>query len=412
MEETFITVLFSFGFILLISSFLPSFLRKFRLSFVVPIVLLGAVNYLVFPKIYPNINDLDVFMLRFSEFVVILSLMNAGLKIGTVYTLKDWYKPIRLVLISMPIFILLVVLVLHYVLNLEMVSSILIASVLAPTDPVLASEIQLENKQFEHDKNQGLRYTITGEAGLNDGLAFPFIYLAILCSNSGGLSTQDLFHWLSFYVAFKILIGVLTGIGVGLLYGYLLSKLNKKQISKIHNGFIALALMMFSYGLSEFLQGYGFLSVFFTGIFSQHHLKEKLKEKRSTIVKFPEELEKVLIVFWLVFFIGICFQFLPSNFEWDILLFAFLIIIILRPIISLISLLKIRLNFLKKLAVSFYGIRGIGSVYYMYYAFQNGNFDNKTEIMSIVFITLVLSLIIHGGTVKMAVKYFEKHNPG
>ena len=222
------------GFAISLMAFIPVYSKKLKITYIIPLLLLGVcLYYLGAPLPWPDrLWELE-FGKIVSEVIVIISLMTAGLKIGTSYKWSDWKKPLSLIAITMPLFMIAVFLIAYYLLDLNGPVSLLLAAVLAPTDPVLASELQLEERQSFKERNTGLRYTLTAEAGINDGFAFPFVFLAILWSNSSSFGEIDWLHFTGYYLLFKIIGGILAGSFIGYVYSWVVqyhSKENRRYI--------------------------------------------------------------------------------------------------------------------------------------------------------------------------------------
>ena len=110
-----------------------------------------------------------------------------------------------------PLYMLAIFLLAKYILLLDGASALLLAAVCVPTDPVLAAELQLEKEEANSDRNTGMRFILTGEAGLNDGIAFPFVFLAILWSRADGFADINIAHGTGYYLVYKILGGIAIG---------------------------------------------------------------------------------------------------------------------------------------------------------------------------------------------------------
>lgn len=404
--RTYYIVLLIIGLTTLIASFLPILLKKFKISFTIPLLVCGAIlYYLDAPLPWPDpVWPIDL-SLHFSELVVIISLMVAGLKIGLNYSWKEWRNPLRLLSITMPLFMITVFTISYYILDFSGAISLLLAAILAPTDPALASEIQLNTKQSESSKNLGVKYNLTAEAGLNDGLAFPFVFLAILWSKSGELGFEQWKEWLGFYLVYKIIVGVLIGIAIGYSYSLCTKKLNKDNERKIHQAFVALSLTLIAYGLAEIANSYGFLSVFFAGLFSHYH--QQTNDKRNVSdpsLNFLSNLEKFLLVFWMLFFGGSVLAGILNFITIPTLLFCLFLVLVARPVLGYFSLFNTKLNKRQKLATSFLGIRGIGSVFYLTYAIKHGEFSDVNQLYSIVALIILISILLHGLSARRIIK--------
>ena len=407
--KTYFVILLIVGLTSLFASFSPIILKRFKISFTIPLLFLGAIlYYLKAPLPWPDPIWNESLTIHFSELVVIISLMVAGLKIGLNYSWKEWRNPLRLLGITMPLFMVAVFLFTYYILKFDGPISLLLAAVLAPTDPALASEIQLNKKQSASSKNVGIQYNLTAEAGLNDGLAFPFIFLAIVWSKNGSLGAEQWQEWLSFYLIYKLVIGILVGIIIGFLYSYFTKKLSNDNNRKIHQAFVAISLTLISYGLAEILNSYGFLSVFFAGLFAHYHKHQKnVSTESEPSLGFIDNIEKFLIIFWIIFFGGSVMAGILDFITTTSLLFCFGLVLILRPLLGYISFYKTDLTPKKKLAISFFGIRGIGSVFYLSYAIKHGNFQDANQLYSIVALVILISIILHGFTAKRMINAFD-----
>ncbi len=115
-----------------------------------------------------------------SEIAVIISLYTAGVKLRIPLSSGRWQAPVLLATLTMVGTVALTALVSHWLFGLSLPAAVLLGAVLAPTDPVLADKIQVEHAC---DKDR-LRQSLTGEAGMNDGTAFPFVLLAVGLSDS------------------------------------------------------------------------------------------------------------------------------------------------------------------------------------------------------------------------------------
>ena len=407
---SYIAVMCYLGLAISMMAFLPIYTKKLKITYIIPLLLLGAVLYLVeSPLPWPDpLWNFKVGTIV-SEVIVIISLMTAGLKIGVRYSKNDWKKPLLLLLVTMPIFVIVIFMIAHYILQINGPLSLLLAAVLAPTDPVLASEIQLKEHKTSSNKNKGFRYILTAEAGLNDGLAFPLVFLAILWSQATSFDTIDWVHFFSFYVMYKIVIGLLIGGLIGFIVSKLIYTHNIEQQATIIKGFLALSLTFFSYGLGEMLHSYGFLSVFATGIFLRIR-KPEAPEKNSDhkILNYIEETEKFLVSLWVIFFGGALLSGILSFTNWQGVVLALLTVLVIRPVTGYLGVFKLKESFTKKSIISFLGVKGIGSFFYLSYAVKNGNFYDYKPLFGIVSYVVLFSIIIHGLTSIRLVDYLTQ----
>jgi NhaP-type Na+/H+ or K+/H+ antiporter len=183
------------GFSFLLMSWMPVLSSKLRISYPIIYVLAGIILYLLFSGL-PNPNPLthQRFTLHFTELIVIISLMGTGLKIDEPFKLKTWLVPFRLVSIAMVLTIGVVAVACHYYLAFDWPTSLLIGAALAPTDPVLANDVQV-GPPLQGDEGR-VRFSLTAEAGMNDGMAFPFTWLAIALATAGTTHETPITTWL------------------------------------------------------------------------------------------------------------------------------------------------------------------------------------------------------------------------
>ncbi|MBA3986297.1 MAG: cation:proton antiporter, partial [Flavobacteriales bacterium] len=352
----------------------------------------------------------DNSMMIFSEAIVIISLMGAGLKIGSEYSFKAWKRPILLIAVTMPLTMIATYFFGVYFLALSIPASLLLAAILAPTDPVLASDIQLDDPEREHKLKDKIRFSLTAEAGLNDGMAFPFTYLAVMVAQAGSYAAFNFSNWFWDKLLLKIIIGVAVGILMGRAVGYLLTHLKKWAGIQTYDGFLALSLTFAVYGLSELLHGYGFMAVFFAGL-SLRYSENVSGNFKKKMHDFNHEIERLLIVVWIILFGGTIMNGILEMTDWKGILFSAAFVLIVRPLAGLIGLIGIKDSFRNKLAISFLGIRGVGSIFYLSWAFlQTNAFENKIELYSIAAYIILFSIILHGLTTPSIIRYFKKNS--
>ncbi|MGI0105184.1 cation:proton antiporter [Salinimicrobium sp. WS361] len=407
--ETHYLILAGLGFATIIMAWLPSFSEKLKISSPILLLLIGFGLYAVgLPLGWPDPLWDDQSLMYFSEALVIISLMGAGLKIGANYSLKAWRKPLLLVFITMPICMVSAFLLGQYFLLLSLPSSLLLAAVLAPTDPVLAAEVQLDDPLEEEEHANDIRFTLTAEAGLNDGIAYPFSYLAVLVAQAGSWAAFSFTDWLWDKLLLKVVIGVICGLFIGWLIGHLMDRIHKYAGVKTFVGFLALSLTFMTYGVTELLHGYGFLAVFFAG-FSLRYYEKVDQDYKKKLHDFVQEMEHLFMVIYILLFGGSIMNGMLTLTDWKGVVFAFLFVLVVRPVAGLIGLWGVEKDFKSKLAISFFGIRGIGSIFYLSWAFVTFDyFSHKNELYAITAYIILISIVIHGFTAPSVIGHFKK----
>ena len=262
---------------------------------------------------------------KLTEIVVLVSLVGAGIKIDTPLTWQLWRPTVRLLLITMPIGIFAMAVLGYYAFGLTMGAAVLLGAVLAPTDPVLASSIQVGPPNTGAEDTP--RFTLTSEAGLNDGLAFPFVYLAIKIAEAYGngqrFSGEMLWSWFTNDVLWKI--G--AGLAVGVIVGKVLAKLifsKRTRGTAISQGYVVIALTLLAYGLAEYVHSYGFIAVFVAAFaFRRSECKHTYHHKLHDFAEQSEGLLMSLVLVTFGMFIG---QGLQSGIEltWRVYIISFL----------------------------------------------------------------------------------------
>jgi NhaP-type Na+/H+ or K+/H+ antiporter len=356
-----------------------------------------------------------------AEIAVLVSLFIAGMKMPVPFRWREWHAPLRLAFLSMTISVALTAAFGYYVLALPLGAAVLLGAILAPTDPVLATDVQVRHMG---DKDS-LRFTLTSEAGMNDGSAFPFVMLGLVML-SAPLSHELLATW----VLKDVLWSTVAALFVGLVMGHLLAQLVWKQRYLLSEGpllddFLGLGLIGIVYGISLLLDAWGFLAVFAAAISLRHSERklagihtsssdidaasdvpvraEELVPTHSTQVSegsllFKESLERLSELMLVLLLGGMLFLDSWSLRAVGLALFLFIIV---RPVSVFLGLLGSGTPLRLQMLVGWFGVRGIGSIYYLMFAIVFGLPEAlAVEFIHITLVVIVLSIIIHGLTVK------------
>lgn len=340
---------------------------------------------------------------RLTEFAVLISLFGCGLKMNRPLKPWAWNSTARLIGFLMPICIFALAVLGHIFLNLPWGAAILLGAILAPTDPVLASEIQLLHAE---DRDE-LRFGLTSEGGLNDALAFPFVYFGIYYINNPQWQ-----NWFQQWVLVDVCWAIAAGIGMGILVAKSVTWISLrsqriKPADALMEDFVMLSIVTIAYSLTELVNGYGFLAVFVAGMTVQRlHTKPEIYHSQ---LEFAEQIEKLMEV-GIILLLGSSLRIEPmTRFAGEILLVAATLIFIIRPVGAWVSTLGSPLHPTRRLLYGWFGIRGIGSLYYLSYAFGKGLSGEVGEkIAWIVYFTVVISIILHGISTTPLMTWYEK----
>ncbi len=417
--STHILLLLLAGTALLGTFVIPGLIRDKLVSLPIIYVAFGFAIFnlpLDLPLMNPEDARLDRQLMEYiTEFIVIVSLAATGLKLDRDPSLKNWSSGLFMLGIAMPLTIAAVAFLGWWWVGLAPASAVLLGAVLAPTDPVLAANVQVgpPNEDMPEDD---VRFGLTLEAGLNDGLAFPFVYLAIALVDATDVGATVL-EWAWWDFGYRIGMGTLMGyvIGRGLawLFYRFKQKMSEVRDTEIEAGFFILASTLLTYALTELVEGYGFLAVFVAAVVSRRSADkdldvEETKADQLESYEAAEQVEQAVLGIFLIAFGGI----IATGGLYDLTLNGALVgvalIILIRPVAGLISFLPSSLPWVEKVAISYFGIRGVGSLYYLAYAHNSEAFPSIDGVWSIVNFTMLVSIFLHGLSVKPFMRWVDR----
>lgn len=371
-----------------------------------------------------------------TEVAVIVSLFVGGLKLRLPVTDPAWAAAYRLAGPVMIVSIAGVAVFSHYTFGLTWPAAFLLGAVLAPTDPVLASTVSV-NDAADQDR---MRYGLSGEAGFNDGAAFPFVILALMWmeyDRLGSWTASWALHRLVWAIPAGLAAGYLLGLSVGRFAIWLRAKYRD---SGAPNDFLAMALITLAYVGAELIGAWGFLAAFTAGIgFRRAETQavkndpktsgdedgqpaEDLVDKRSMddeemqdpakaagvvlndVITFGDTVERFLEIM-LVLLVGIC---VAVYWDWRAVPLAIALFFVIRPAAVMLFLMRSPTGRLQRLMMGWFGIRGIGSIYYLSYAMTHGQLDNLTDLASMTLTVIALSIVLHGVTSQPILDHYER----
>nr|WP_298140929.1 sodium:proton antiporter [uncultured Pseudomonas sp.] len=390
-------------------------------------------------------QDIVGWMEHLTEVAVLVSLFVGGLKLRLRFAHPAWSGAYLLAGPVMLLCIAGVTAVAHYLLAMPLGLALLIGAVLAPTDPVLASLVQVSSSR-DCDR---VRYGLTGEAGFNDGVAFPFVVFALLFIEYDGLSSTWLDSWFIHRLLWAVPAGLLVGFGLGRLVGRLAIYLRARHgdTAMSPNDFLALALIALSYVFAELIGAWGFLAAFAAGVGLRHAelasgstmpaeemVSHKLPHLRGEdecgdsgrvivadptaaagllvgdILSFGNVLERALEVL-LVTILGVV---LAAHWDWRALLLGGLLFGVIRPLAVWLLLRGGLVSHGQRWLLGWFGIRGIGSLYYLSYALTHGLPEAMLDdAVGLVLSVVALSILVHGvSTQPLLARYERRQRPG
>ncbi len=418
------------GVSLLLATVLPVVLHNAAVSAPIVLVVVGGLIGLlpIFGDVSLAPTDNLGFVEHLTELTVIVALMGVGLALDRPLewrrpgTWRRWGATWRLLGIAMPLCIAGVSLVGWWVAGLAPAAALLLGAVLAPTDPVLASDVQVggptstrEKDPDEIDEDDDVRFALTSEAGLNDGLAFPFVHAAIMAATMGAVTEWGL-RWMVWELLGKVAVGVAVGTAVGWVLTRLAfrSPAPSLRLAEIGEPLLAVAAVLVSYGVAEVAQGYGFLAVFACAMTMRSW--ERGHDYHAHMHESVERLERLLTLIVLLLLGVALTNGILENLGWHGVLVGVALVLVIRPLTGLVAL---RIGYTpvragrgsldprECWATAFFGVRGVGSLFYLAYAMGEADFGDHEQLWAIAAFTVTLSVLVHGIAATPVMKRLE-----
>lgn len=351
-----------------------------------------------------------------TEVVVLISLFSAGVKMPGAISWTRWRAPLALATGSMAITVGLVATFAVFALGMSWGAGVLLGAILAPTDPVLATDVQ---SRHPGDRDQ-LRFTLTCEAGMNDGSAFPFVMLGLGLLGLHELGNSGL-RWLLMDVVWATVAAVTVGVTGGVVLarmGWALRRAPRQHT--LMDDFLGLGLIGIVYGLCVLLDAWGFLGVFFAAVALRHTELRLVSanppgadEPATPMISegsliFKEHLERLSEMVLVILLGGSLFL---NSWSWGAVVLALFLFVVARPLSVGLGLLGSGISPRIQGLSAWFGVRGVGSLYYLMYAIQNGLPDEMAlELMQYTLIVVTLSIVLHGTSVKPLLGLFWKRH--
>jgi NhaP-type Na+/H+ or K+/H+ antiporter len=352
-----------------------------------------------------------------TEVAVLISLFAVGLRLRVRLTDRLWLTPVRLATLGMLLTIGGLALVGVWF-GLSLGAAMLLAAILAPTDPVLASEVQVDDPN-DRDK---LRFGLSGEGGLNDGTAFPFVMLAL-----GLLGLHELgegtWRWWGVDLLWAVTGALVLGWVLGWSFSRMVLHLRREREQALGmESFLTLGLIALTYGLALTINSYGFLAVFVAGLAMRsvefadsdgkrhaHGSDESPKTSAymaRVVLDFALDIER-LAELTVMLLVGSLLH--AEVFNWASLGMAAALLLVVRPLAVQLTLIGSDLTRGQRRLAAWFGIRGVGSIYYLAFAISHGVVgDEATWVAHAVLATVVASVVLHGASATPAMRLYRR----
>jgi sodium/hydrogen antiporter len=345
-----------------------------------------------------------------TELAVVIALFSTGLKLERSLRWREWSTVTRLLVIGMPAFIALAALFGSLVMGLSAGAAIVLASALAPTDPVLAGDIGVGPPGEEGEEHEP-HFGVSAEAGFNDGLAFPFVLLGIAVA--AGDSPAE---WLAVDVVYGIAGGVALGAALGYGLAALISRLRERDLLiAALDGWVGVAATLLIYGAAEAAGTYGFLAVFAGGLaFHRYEHDHELNARVHNGAEIVEKFGELAVILLLGSMLTVDGLGVPGWAGWGL---ALLVVFVLRPVTVNLALLGSRLQRPGERAfLAWFGVRGVGTLFYVAAATALGalSTEEATLITWTAIAVVILSVVLHGVTAGPLNRWLSENvlNPG
>lgn len=386
----------SMGAVIILAYWLPRFVTRRPPAASGVLILFGmaAASFVPGLPTVPDPRSAPLLWEKVAELTVVIALFATGLRIDDVFNRARWMPTFRLLAIAMPLTILAMALMGQAWAGMTLAGAVLMGAVMAPTDPVLAGDVQVGPPQEggEHP----VRFALTTEAALNDGLAFPFVYLGLLLAVEGMAPGAVLGEWFARDVLWRIVVGAAMGAAGGWAMAQILFVLPRGAVlADTASGVVALAGILLCYGTTELVEGYGFIAVAVAGLVIRR-VEEDHKFHRR-LHDFAESIEQALTAILLVA-LGAVLPLLLQDLTPALVAIVVALLVIVRPLAGYLSLAGSSITGRARWIVAIYGVRGVGSIYYLAYAAGKVEFFDEAALWALVGFTILLSAIGHGFT--------------
>lgn len=409
----FVVVQLIVGLLALSAVLFPVLLRDRLMTYPLLVLLVGLLLPLAYPSVDFDLVEHVGLAEHLTEFAVIVALTGLGLSIDRPLSWRGWTSTWRLLAITMPLSIAGAALLGWWLLGFVPATAVLLGAAFAPTDPVLAADLQTgppSTGDPDADEPDEVRFALTSESSLNDGLAFPFTNLAI--AMVGGMTVAAWTEFLLVDVVWKLAGGVAIGWLLGRLLGILILRIVKgvEERTGIAPALLTLGFTLVVYAVAELAHTYGFLAVFVAALMVRR--AERTHRVHDTLHEGVEQLELLALSVVMLLLGATIADGLWASVTPTMVGVALLLLVVVRPLAGWAGLAgSTSLARPERLVVAVFGIRGLGSLYYLAHGLHEAPFVGADAVWALTATTVVLSLVIHGLGAGPAMTWLDARRP-
>lgn len=395
------------GALVILAAWMPLFINRTPLSLPMIGVGLGALLTLAVTTTDP-FGQHSAFMEYLSEFALLVSVLGAGLKIDRRFSPARWMSTWRLLGIVMLLSIGGVALAGHELLGLSAGMAVLSGAILAPTDPVLASNFGVGPPGLGEEGET--KFALTSEAGLNDGLAFPFVTLGLVLVGAETGIEANFWYW----ALIDLLWNIAGGAALGIVLGWLLVRVNDRlplrlRLSSSKSGLVSVGLAFLAYGIALAINCNGFVAVFCEAAAVRNFTPAY--EYSRTLNHNAEQFERVAMVGVLALLGISAASGLFDTIGLREIAYALVVLFVVRPVTVMLGFIGSREDRWTRMALGYLGIRGIASLFYVTYVGTRLAPAAAQEVTAVVGLVILMSVVVYGTTTDLVARLLVPDEP-
>jgi NhaP-type Na+/H+ or K+/H+ antiporter len=339
-----------------------------------------------------------------AELTLLFVLATDASRINIRDVLRDHDLPLRLLGVGLPLMMIAGTICAVLIFSeLSFWEAAILGIILYPTDASLGQSV-VNNPKVPVRIRQALNI----ESGLNDGIALPFLLLAV------SMATSEVIYENPFEFFSSVLVQILLGTAAGVVVGYLGAKFiqwgqKSGWMSRIYQKISSLVLILVVYGIAEVIGGNGFIAAFTLGLVSSN---VSSPEETEDLYEHAEIQVTMLMMLTFMIFGAVLLPPAIESISPSIVLYAILSLSLVRIIPVAISFIGAKVEPITTLFVGWFGPRGVASILYIFIVLESESLPGLELIYAVVMVTVLFSIFAHGITAAPAAKRYGEHIKG